>query len=404
MLPLKRRRIFWNKLHLWLGLVLGLPLALIGLSGSVLVFWQEIDAILNPALFQVSAQVSATENLHYSLGHAVAAAINAAPSGWDALWISIPSDHYASLPFHFYYPSPQSSIVGAESLNVFVNPYDGSVLGSRVFYHDWNPLKHCFIGFIFKLHYAFFLGDTGVVMVGVMAVLLMMTMLAGLILWWPLDHKWKRALTFKKNASSVRFNHDLHQLAGFYPLLVMFALLISGMYFNLPEQFKWIVGQFSPLSGEPEVPTASSPAMWSGLDRALNGLPEALRGGRLDSITIQDPASGSLVACYRDVPNLASHMLDTRCLWLGLAGGEVLQVQDAQHGSAGDHFMLWQWPLHSGQAFGITGRLLVFVAGLLCPVLFVTGVIRWLQKHRARAKSVMLKRARQRRLTIPPAH
>lgn len=46
--------------------------------------------------------------------------------------------------------------------------------------------------------------------------------------------------------------------------------------------------------------------------------------------------------------------------------------------------MQWQWFLHSGQAFGWTGRILVFLSGLACPVLFVTGVIRWLQKRRAR--------------------
>jgi len=40
--------------------------------------------------------------------------------------------------------------------------------------------------------------------------------------------------------------------------------------------------------------------------------------------------------------------------------------------------------LHSGRAFGWTGRILVFLTGLACPILFVTGVIRWLQKRRAK--------------------
>jgi len=44
---------------------------------------------------------------------------------------------------------------------------------------------------------------------------------------------------------------------------------------------------------------------------------------------------------------------------------------------------LSQWPLHSGQAFGMTGRILVFLTGLACPVLFVTGMMRWRQKRRA---------------------
>jgi uncharacterized iron-regulated membrane protein len=59
-------------------------------------------------------------------------------------------------------------------------------------------------------------------------------------------------------------------------------------------------------------------------------------------------------------------------------------VRDPAHGSGGDVFIQWQWPLHSGQAFGWTGRILVFVFGLICPLLFATGVIRWLQKRRAK--------------------
>jgi hypothetical protein len=40
----------------------------------------------------------------------------------------------------------------------------------------------------------------------------------------------------------------------------------------------------------------------------------------------------------------------------------------------------------AGQAFGWTERILVFLSGLVCPVLFVTGVIRWLQKRQAAQK------------------
>jgi uncharacterized iron-regulated membrane protein len=54
-------------------------------------------------------------------------------------------------------------------------------------------------------------------------------------------------------------------------------------------------------------------------------------------------------------------------------------------GTAGDVFLQWQWPLHSGQAFGMTGRILVFLTRIACPVLYVTGIIRWLRKRKAKA-------------------
>ncbi|MDD4905300.1 MAG: PepSY-associated TM helix domain-containing protein [Methylobacter tundripaludum] len=50
-----------------------------------------------------------------------------------------------------------------------------------------------------------------------------------------------------------------------------------------------------------------------------------------------------------------------------------MKVQDPSTRSiAGQTFVEWQWPLHSDRAFGWTGRILVFL----------TGLIRWLQKRK----------------------
>ena len=152
--------------------------------------------------------------------------------------------------FSFYYPKPTSAPEEAASLNIAVNPYTAEVTGRRVFYHAWNPLRHCLVGFLFKLHYALLLMDFGVVVVGALGTLSIISALTGLILWWPLDGKWRRVLTIKRRASGTRLNYDLHQVAGFYPLIVLLALLISGLYFNLPEQFRWLVERFSPLTPE----------------------------------------------------------------------------------------------------------------------------------------------------------
>ena len=62
-----------------------------------------------------------------------------------------------------------------------------------------------------------------------------------------------------------------------------------------------------------------------------------------------------------------------------------LHVQDRQHRrTAGDTFLAWQWPLHSGEAFGWAGRLLVCAAGLPPLVLSVTGYTVWQARRRAR--------------------
>lgn len=381
---LKARRKLWLKVHLWLGLGFGFFLALIGLTGSVLVFWQEIDQALNHDLY-VSARASGD---YQPIDTILAAAEQAAPPGWDSVWAEAPSQPNGNYVFGFYYPDSSSLAEPVESLNIAIDPFSAEPVGQRVFYHDTHPLKHCLIGFFFKLHYGLLLGDTGVTLVGVLGVLFLISALTGLILCWPLNGKWRRVLTIKRRASSERLNHDLHQSAGFYSLLVLLALLISGIYFNLPDQFRWLVGQFSTLTPEPRSATVSpAPDATAVLQNAIDLARREFSGGIPQYYSLEGEGHSRFQACYRDVEELRHKVMNDRCLVFDRASGQLLQIKDANHGSAGDVFMQWQWPLHSGKIIGWTGRIMVFITGLLCPLLFVTGLIRWLQKRRsAKAK------------------
>ena len=65
--------------------------------------------------------------------------------------------------------------------------------------------------------------------------------------------------------------------------------------------------------------------------------------------------------------------------------GQVLQVQDRAAFTAGERFLEWLFPLHSGEAFGAIGRPLTLLIGVVPLALFVTGFLRWRQKRRGRA-------------------
>lgn len=71
-----------------------------------------------------------------------------------------------------------------------------------------------------------------------------------------------------------------------------------------------------------------------------------------------------------------------RTIYVDQFRGDILQANDPLSGD-GDGFIQWQWPLHSGYVYGWPGRIAVFLFGLSWPLLFATGVIRWLQKRRA---------------------
>jgi uncharacterized iron-regulated membrane protein len=71
-------------------------------------------------------------------------------------------------------------------------------------------------------------------------------------------------------------------------------------------------------------------------------------------------------------------------VWVDQNSGKVLAVQDPNQFTAGETFLNLMWPLHNGEAFGFAGRILWCVMGLTPLVLYVSCLIRWLQKRKAR--------------------
>ena len=70
-------------------------------------------------------------------------------------------------------------------------------------------------------------------------------------------------------------------------------------------------------------------------------------------------------------------------VWLDQYSGAVLKVRDWRNFTAGDTFVAWLFPLHNGEAFGLTGRGIVCVTGFAPLVLYVTGIRMWWLKRRA---------------------
>lgn len=374
---LQARRKLWLEVHLWLGLVAGAALAVIGLTGSVLVFWQDIDGWLNPALYYV--EPGAKPLPLERLGEAAQAWL---PKEAKVGWIEFPRHPDEALGLSYALPS--ATVPGqADTWNVFIDPYTAKVRGARLWYPaNWfsgMPL----MAFLFKLHYALLIKDWGVPAVGIVTVVLLFSVLTGLIVWWPLTGKWWQALTIKPRARFERRNFDLHKTAGFYTAFVMLAVLLSGISMNLPDYFNTLVGCFSKLTVPEQFHSQPVPGREPiGWAKAAAIVDAAYPEGRLGSMSPTLDETGVYRVCKTNVASL-SRFVGTRCVLVEQYSGAILNVADAATGSVGDVFLQWQWPLHSGQAFGWTGRILVFLAGLACPLLYVTGVVRWLQKRRA---------------------
>ena len=378
---LKKRRKFWLKIHLYLGLFTGVILLVIALTGSILSFWLEIDRWLNPELMIVNVPQQA---IMRPLAEIINVANSALPSN-AKFSFAYPSHHPEDASYLFYH-LPVDEAGNKHNMNVFVNPYTAKIIGTRVFYHATDLFSYCFIGFIFKLHYSLVAGDIGMAVVGILGVLFLILVLTGLIIWWPLTGKWLKSLTIKCRASKQRFNYDLHKTFGFYSSLILLAVFISGISMNLPDQFTWIVERFSPIATVKDYktePQKNKPVVT--IDEAWDVAQNIYPNGHLYWFGV--PKIETDVFLFTIHSPLGNGFHGRQKVVIDRYG-EVLHVFDSLSGTGGNIFMQWMWPLHSGHVFGMTGRILVLLSGITCALMFVTGVIRWLQKRRATLKKI----------------
>jgi uncharacterized iron-regulated membrane protein len=68
-------------------------------------------------------------------------------------------------------------------------------------------------------------------------------------------------------------------------------------------------------------------------------------------------------------------------VWVDRWSGHIKEVRDSGKLSWGETLVTWMWPLHTGEAFGATGRFLWFLAGLSPAVLYLSGLWYWLCKR-----------------------
>ncbi|AMK76013.1 MULTISPECIES: PepSY-associated TM helix domain-containing protein [Methylomonas] len=366
------RRQFWLAVHLYLGLSLGLLIAMVGLTGSLLVFYIDLDEWLNPQLIisEPTAQRQNYEDIFQALRHAE-------PTRQHGWRLEIPKDPQRAITARYYKPQ-ETEHHGFAPLMLSVDPYTGTVLANRF----WGEFT---MTWLYDLHYKLLLDNPGKILMAIFGGLLLISLATGVYLWWPPLHKLKNALSLKHHASRERLNYDLHKLAGIYSLIVMLVLALTGIALEIPQYVNPLLGYFSPLQAAPtpqSAPPSTQQARIS-LDQAVAVGQARFPQARLCWIETPHNATGSYRINLRQSGEPSQRFPKTN-VWVDQYSGQVLAVSNPDELGASDTVINWLHPLHTGEAFGLTGQLLVLVSGLLCPMLFITGVIRWLQKRRGR--------------------
>lgn len=367
----------WLRLHLYLGLSVGALLVVVGLTGSALVFMNELDAWLNPDLLAVTAPLQ-NGAVHRPVVDILTVAKQVVEPQSRILAIMGPYGPEGVFSVSFEQPDETQR-------RVFVDPYRAIVTGVRTFART-DVVPAYLIEAIFQLHFTLLSGETGQTILAIGALLLLVSIVTGLILWWPLTSQRRQAFAIRFPTNPVRFMFDVHKTFSLYTCLVLGAVLLSGVSMNLNKPFVRVTQWFSPTTRDVPgrlVSGADAGRSPIGPVRAYEIATSRYPGGDLYGIFPPSKPTGVYLVSHRRVPGLSAFGSE-RWVAIDQYSGAVLAVRapDTRR-TAGETFLAWQWPLHSGQAFGMTGRLLVLASGLASLVIYVTGVLMWWRKSRA---------------------
>lgn len=358
--------------HKWAGFSLGALFVLLGLTGSVLVFYQDLDDG-----FRDSGQAS----LLVVPPDRIVAALRAAEPARDGPWrIELPDRVGAPITARYLNP-PERAGQSFAPLILRLDP-DTLAVQTRYFWGEefWT--------WIYKLHYSLLLGTYGTVAVGVAGLLTLLLLGSGLYLWWPNAGQWRGALSFKRGAVWKRRVYDLHVKSGVYAAPFLLTLVITGVVLAVPTWFKPGIGWFSPftaVSGPGTIPAGQGDTLLSA-EAAIAVARARFPQAEVRWIETPGREQGFWRVQMRQSGEPNRRFPRTQ-VWVEAVSGEILAVRDPRRNSIGDSIFDWLHPLHNGEAFGLMGRAVVFVLGLLPMLAFVTGWIRWRHKRRA-GKSV----------------
>ncbi len=339
-------------LHLIGGLVAGLFLLILGVSGTVLAFSDEIDAFLQPSVFKVAPQAQPLP-----LAQLAASAAAVLRPG-DVITVYVPSVRpdrsywFAAFPGHHRPPR-----------QVFVNQYTGEVLGNLSAVRFTLVMK--------ALHNA----------MAFSAIVLVFLAPSGLYLWWPL-----KRIAIKSSAGFRRLSFDLHNSLGFFFSLFMLGFAATGVYMEFE---RWTVPATVAMTRSKPVwrTVASQPKTGVqpiSADLACSVAQNALPGASILWVSIpREPPAAYLVKMR--FPEDHSDNGGSAVL-IDQFSGDALDVLSTRSNSA-QRIVNLNRALHTGAIGGGAGRLLAALASLTLPSQAITGAWLWWTKRRSGSSS-----------------
>ncbi len=366
------------QLHWLLGISAGLVLALMGLTGAAYSFQDELLRALNPEVLRVEVRDSDVLPADVLLPKIEAAS--------QQRVVRLNVEAAVDLPGRVMFAPPPGERRGAMR---YFDPYSGELLG--------EPRGQGFFDLMLELHRFLAMGEYGKQITAASALALIFFCLSGLYLRWPRRAlSWRAWLTLDWAKRGRAFNWDLHAVAGTWCLAFYLCAALTGLYWS----YGWYrEGLTALLSSEPAgkprergappasegMPAVDHAALWAGLQQAA--------GPQLSGYSLRLPAAAGQPATVFYLLDDAPHARAFNQVTLDPQSGAPSRNRRYRQQALGDRLLTSVYALHVGSYFGLTGRILMFLASLSMPLFAITGWLLYLDRRRRKRAALAARKA-----------
>lgn len=394
-MPLKKTIL---NIHRWLGLTSGLVVFILGITGCIYAFVDELKPVVYRQRMFVEAPEGARRLPMNVIREKAQAAIGQA---YKLQLAEVPMAANRSVSFRTLKVNPEGLVYATYMeyfYRIYVDPYTGAVL--KIENTKWE-----FFNTVVNLHINLLLGPKiGATIVNWSVLIFVVMLISGIVLWWPgnkaaakqrFSFKWKITTKWKRK------NYDLHNILGFYSMIILLIIAITGLAFSyqwVSNGIQWIANGGKPtVLPAPVLSDTTRPGVYS-LEKILADAAVKAPEGTTFFVGIpkDDKAAVSVFArndgkpLYKAVRmqyDQRSATMLTRRAFADMGNGERINAMN--------------YDMHVGAVLGIPGKILAFLASLIAASLPVTGFYIWWGRRNKKqampkvAKSSQLKRTWQ---------
>ncbi|MDZ7855887.1 PepSY-associated TM helix domain-containing protein [Sphaerotilus sp.] len=389
-----------------MGLATAGFLVVVGLTGSLLAFYEELDALINPHL-SVPARPGAVP---LDLATLAERAQALAPQA-QVTEITLRSAHQAEARVRPWPAQAAGATTTLDFDNLLLDPYTGNELGRR----RWGDLGQGWTNlmpFVYRLHYELALDSVGLWTLGIVALAWTLDCLWSLVLTLPAPRRsasasasasarrgfwarWMPSWQIKHPATGFRRVFDLHRATSLWLWLVLLGFAWSSVYMNLWDTVYTAVTRSVPeyRTVWTELPPLPVPRERPGLSwRQAQERGEALMAAQAGAAGLvveraatlrYVPQHGAWLYRVHSSADVQARRGRTDLYFDADTGAQRLFVQPSGR-HAGNTVTEWLYALHKADVFGLAWRIFVCALGLVVAMLAGTGVWIWLKKRGAR--------------------